>query len=424
MSIFKAASDDGANVKNKRHPLTTQTDCDANELTQKGSGFGEEKRGRSTNTDPTLIPIDNSNKPSPLFQTLPPAACFSGNLGEIPQHPAIEERLQVKRLVGATHLVTSTADSDVVKGLTQIRKSLPARYLYDDRGFELFEQICELPEYYPARTETAILQQCAGVIACLTGACEIVELGSGSSTKTRILLNAYDHFGYPLRYLPIDVSAGILESSARQLLADYPSLQVNALVSTYELALEQLAPTQLPSRMICFFGTTLGNLSPQECAQFFSQITATLHMGEYFLLGVDLQKPKHLLEAAYNDSRGVSAAFNFNTLEHLNRRFDGNFDTTQFEHWAFYNESQHQMEMYLQSRRSQTVQLRTLDLTVQFETGEAILTEISRKFDLKIIQQELSRWGLVSLQTWTDPKQWFGLLLCQRQQPSSISFAD
>ncbi|MBV8883792.1 MAG: L-histidine N(alpha)-methyltransferase [Chroococcidiopsidaceae cyanobacterium CP_BM_RX_35] len=335
--------------------------------------------------------------------------------GRVLSQSAIEKRLQIKRLVEATHLVTSTAGSDVVKGLTRTGKSLPARYLYDDRGSELFEQICELPEYYPTRTETVILQRYADEIARLTRACELVELGSGSSTKTRILLDAYAHQDYPLLYLPIDVSAGILESSARQLLADYPSLRVNGLVSTYELALAQLPPIQLPSRMICFIGSTLGNLSLQECDQFFSQITATLKPGEYFLLGVDLQKPKHLLEAAYNDSQGVTAAFNLNVLDHLNRRFDGNFDTTQFEHRAFYNESQHQIELHLRSLRSQTVQLRTLDLTVQFETNETILTEISRKFDLEVLQQELLSQGLVPRQVWTDPNRWFGLLLCQSQ---------
>lgn len=338
----------------------------------------------------------------------------------------IEKRLQIERLLSPAALSPNQLSdgSDVVKGLTQTPKFLSPRYFYDDRGSELFEQICELPEYYVTRTETAILQGCAREIARMTGSCELVELGSGSSTKTRILLDAYNQLAYPLRYLPIDVSAGILESSARQLLADYTSLQVHALVSTYELALKQLFPTQLPSRMICFIGSTLGNLTPQECDEFFSQITAALHLGEYFLLGIDLQKPKQLLEAAYNDSQGVTAAFNLNMLQHLNRRFDGNFDTTQFEHWAFYNESQHQIEMHLRSLRSQTVQLRALDLTIEFETGETILTEISRKFDLNTMQQELQARSLVPLQVWTDPKQWFGLLLCQLQPSASVSVAD
>jgi dimethylhistidine N-methyltransferase len=301
----------------------------------------------------------------------------------------------------------------VIQGLTQTPKTLPPKYFYNDRGSQLFEQICELPEYYPTRTEAVILRQYAGEIAQLTGSCELVELGSGSSTKTRLLLDAYEALGYPLRYLPIDVSAGILESSAQQLLADYPSLKVHGLVSTYELALQQLTPSQLSSRMIFFLGSTLGNLNPQECDIFFSQIKAALNIGEYFLLGVDLQKPKQLLEAAYNDSQGVTAEFNINVLEHLNQRFEGNFDTQSFEHWAFYNDQLHQIEMHLRSLKAHTVRLEALDLTVKFDTDETIMTEISRKFDLGVMQQELQAKGLKPLQVWTDPKQWFGLILCQ-----------
>jgi len=328
---------------------------------------------------------------------------------------SIEKRLQIQRLVRATQVVTLSAGSDVIKGLTQTPKSLPPCYFYDDRGSELFEQICDLPEYYLTRTETNILQQCAGEIARITGACELVELGSGSSTKTRILLDAYQQRGYPLHYLPIDVSTGILESSAKQLLRDYPSLQVYALAGTYELALAQLLPRQLPSRMICFIGSTLGNLTPGECDILFSEITEALQIGEYFLLGIDLRKPKQILEPAYNDSQGVTAAFNLNMLEHLNQQFEGNFDTTQFEHWAFYNESEHQIEMHLRSLRSQIVELRALNLKVNFALGETIFTEISRKFDLNAIKQQLTAQGLSPLHVWTDPNQWFGLLLCQLQ---------
>jgi L-histidine Nalpha-methyltransferase len=299
--------------------------------------------------------------------------------------------------------------------LTQTPKSLPPRYFYDDRGSQLFEQICELPEYYLTRTETAILQACAGEIAQFTGACELVELGSGSSTKTRILLDAYQQMEYPLRYMPIDVSAGILESSARQLLMDYPSLTIHALVSTYELALQKMPPTQLASRMLCFIGSSLGNLTPGECDRFFSQVANTLELGEYFLLGIDLQKPKHLLEAAYNDSAGVTVAFNLNMLHHLNWRFEGNFDVSRFEHLAFYNQSQSQIEIYLRSLAAQTVELRSLDLTVKLQPDEPILTEISRKFDLALLQQDLRDRGLVPMQLWTDEKQWFGVLLCQRR---------
>ncbi|OKH24627.1 L-histidine N(alpha)-methyltransferase [Chroogloeocystis siderophila] len=325
------------------------------------------------------------------------------------------QRLQIEYLIDFTPQSNTVDGNDVIQGLTQHSKSLPARYFYDDRGSQLFEQICALPEYYLTRTETAILQEYASEIAQMTGACELVELGSGSSTKTRLLLDAYKQLDYPLHYLPIDVSGGILESSAKQLLADYPSLQVHALVSTYELALEKLMPSEFASRMICFIGSTLGNLSPAECDTFLAQITAALQPGEYFLLGVDLQKPKEILEAAYNDRQGVTAAFNLNMLQHLNTRFDGNFDLEQFEHWAFYNETQHQIEMHLRSRRSQTVRLRALDLTVEFAADETILTEISRKFNLNIIQQELAQQNLKPVQAWTDPQQWFGLILCQLQ---------
>ena len=328
---------------------------------------------------------------------------------------SIEKRLRIERLVTVNERVTFDAGSDVIQGLTQTPKTLPTRYLYDDRGSELFEQICELPEYYLTRTETKILQQYASEIARITGPCELVELGSGSSTKTRIILDAYQQLGYPMLYVPIDVSAGILESSARQLLADYPSLQVHALAGTYELALAKILPSELPSRIIGFIGSSLGNLTPQESDVFISQITNALQVGEYFLLGVDLQKPKHILEPAYDDSQGVSAAFNLNILEHLNQRFEGNFDTTQFEHWCFYNETENQIESYLRSLRSQSVELRALNLTVNFALGETIHTEISRKFDLNIIQQQLTAQGLVPLNVWTDPNQWFALLLCQRQ---------
>lgn len=326
-----------------------------------------------------------------------------------------KERLSIEQLLGTTALVQAPEGSDVVSGLTQFPKSLPPKYFYDDRGSELFEQICDLPEYYLTRTETAILRRCAGEIARKTGACELVELGSGSSTKTRILLDAYSQLGEPLRYLPVDVSGGILESSARALLADYPSLQVHGLVSTYELALERLPPSLLPARTICFLGSTLGNLYPGECDVFFSQIANALQAGEYFLLGVDLHKSKEILEPAYNDSQGVTAAFNLNMLHHLNWRFEGNFDIAQFEHWAFYSEERRQIEMHLRSLRSQTVCLRALDLTVEFSPGETIHTEISRKFDLDVMRSDLQARGLAPLQVWTDPQQWFALLLCQRQ---------
>lgn len=335
--------------------------------------------------------------------------------------PTQSERLKIEYLLSSVTPSTVTPNSvqqagqDVIAGLTQQPKSLPPKYFYDDRGSLLFEQICQLPEYYLTRTETAILQTCASAIARLTGACEIVELGSGSSSKTRILLDAYAQQQQPLSYLPIDVSGGMLESSARRLLVEYPTLAVHGLVSTYELALANLPPVSLPARMLCFVGSSLGNLTPAECDVFFQQVVMALQPGEYFLLGIDLQKPKHLLEAAYNDQQQVTAAFNLNMLRHLNWQFNGNFNLEQFEHLAFYNETLHQVEIYIKSLQHQTVALEALNLTVEFQPGETILSEISRKFDLHQLQAELKQRGLCPVQAWTDPQHWFGLLLCQLQ---------
>ncbi len=304
--------------------------------------------------------------------------------------------------------------SDVVRGLSQTPKTLPPRYFYDDRGSLLFEQITELPEYYLTRTETEILNTCAPEIVDITGACELIELGSGNSTKTRILLDAYRSAGHPLIYCPIDISAGILESSAQSLLIDYPDLEVYGLVGTYELALKKLPHAQLPTRLIGFIGSTLGNLSPVECDLFLSQITVALNPKEYFLLGIDLHKSSAQLEAAYNDRQGITAEFNLNMLRHLNQRFQGDFDLAQFAHVAIYNERDRQIEMHLQSLSAQTVHLQSLNLTVEFREGETILSEISRKFDLEEMKELLSAKNLDCVQVWTDPNQWFAVLLCQR----------
>lgn len=328
---------------------------------------------------------------------------------------SISQRLHLEQLVSATEPSEAELQpgSDVVQGLSQTPKTLPPRYFYDDRGSQLFEQITDLPEYYLTRTETAILRACAPEIAQITGACELVELGSGNSTKTRILLDAYTQVTPSLVYCPIDISAGILTRSAQSLLVDYPTLKVHGLVGTYELALSKLPPSRLPTRMICFIGSTLGNLTPIECDRFFDQITKALKPGEYFLLGIDLQKPIPLLEAAYNDAQGVTAQFNLNLLRHLNQRFQADFDLAQFQHVAIYNDKAHQIEMYLRSRRSQTVHLKALNLTVEFQAEEMILSEISRKFDLIQMQQILTAKQLKPVQTWSDPQQWFGVMLCQ-----------
>jgi L-histidine Nalpha-methyltransferase len=333
----------------------------------------------------------------------------------IDQAQHLAERLQIETLVNPHQ--PSAAElhpgSDVVQGLSQSPKTLPARYFYDDYGSELFEQICDLPEYYLTRTETEIFRACAAELVGITGPCELVELGSGSATKTRILLDAYQQAGLPLRYGPIDISAGILASSAEQLLRDYPTLQVQARVGTYELALDTLGPSPIGRRMISFIGSTLGNLEPVACDAFLDRVMQALQPGDFFLLGIDLQKSPAILEAAYNDAAGVTAQFNLNMLRHLNRRFDGNFDLDQFIHRAHYNETLHQIEMHLYSQRAQQVSLNQLNLTLDLFKGESILSEISRKFDLDKVQHHLELQGLQLRHTWVDPQRWVGLVLSQ-----------
>lgn len=321
------------------------------------------------------------------------------------------EQLVVRSLIEED---AAEGGQDVIEGLSGQPKSLPPKYFYDERGSQLFEQICELPEYYPTRTEMAIFKEYSEAIARLTGPCEIAELGSGSATKTRILLSAYQQANHPLRYLPIDVSGTMLRASAQALLADYPTLSIHGLVSTYETALAHLPPAQLPARMLCFIGSTLGNLQPQECDTFLSHVSQTLKPGDYFLLGLDLQKETAVLEAAYNDSQGITAAFNLNMLRHLNQRFDGNFDLESFAHVAYYNKNKAQIEMHLKSLKEQTVKLKSLDLKADFASGEQLRSEISRKFNLQEISQMLEQHQLPVIKTFTDENQWFGLLLCQR----------
>lgn len=304
---------------------------------------------------------------------------------------------------------------EVIAGLRQTPKTIPCRYFYDDRGSQLFEQICDLPEYYPTRTEQAILEAHALEIAELTGSCELVELGSGSSRKTRLLLEAYDRLHQELQYCPIDVSAGILKTTALDLLSHYPRLQLCGLAGTYEQALAHLPPSNLENRMVIFLGSTLGNLDAPQCDRFLNRIRQALQPGEFFLLGVDLQKPIPIVEAAYNDSQGVTAAFNLNMLAHLNQRFSGNFDLAQFRHVAFYNTTLNQIEMHLESKVDQQAQLNDLGLTIDLAAGERIWTEISRKFHLPTLMANLEQQALKPLQVWTDEQAWFGLLLCQRQ---------
>ncbi len=322
------------------------------------------------------------------------------------------DRLQLTDLSGHD---TPTLGQDVIAGLTASpQKFLPSYYFYDAVGSQLFEQITALPEYYPTRTELTILQQHAAEIAERTGVCEIVELGSGSDRKIRTLLSAYGSLQPQLIYRPIDVSGSMLKTSAIALLNDYPQLSVHGLVGTYEVGLNHLPPPLAPHRLLCFLGSTLGNLTPQACQDLFAQMYRVLNDGDYLLLGVDLVKDTRILLPAYNDAQGITAAFNRNILSHLNWRFQGNFDPLAFNHRAIYNTVAQQIEMYLDSQTQQEVTLAALEFTCTIAAVEAIRTEISRKFWLDDLKTDLSRTGFTWVAGFTDTQQWFALCLCRR----------
>ena len=337
----------------------------------------------------------------------------------------IEDRLKIDYLLDAKAAEKNDIQ-DLISGLQNTPKSIPVRYFYDSQGSQLFEQICQLPEYYPTRTEASILKQYATKIVEQTMAVELVELGSGSSTKTRYLLDVYQNLHTPLYYSPVDVSDTILKDSAYELLADYPQLKIQGKVATYDRALEQISSYVLGRRTIIFLGSSIGNFKASQCDRFIDQVTAVLNPGDYFLLGIDLQKPRGILEAAYNDSQGITAAFNLNMLQHLNHRFQGNFNLDLFKHQALYNSDESQIEMYLISQQEQSITLKDLNLTLKLNKGEKILTEISRKFNLEKMKQYLNNktnkriegQNLNLIQTYTDEQQWFGLLLCQKQLPN------
>jgi len=300
---------------------------------------------------------------------------------------------------------------DVVAGLSATPKSLPARYFYDARGSDLFERICALPEYYPTRTERALLAARAEEIAALTGATDLIELGSGSAAKARHLIDAHEDNGARLHYAPVDVSGAALRDAARELLADYPGLRVTGLIGTYEQALDRLPPADGAARLVFFLGSSLGNFDVGETDRFIGRLRATVAPGTYFLVGLDLRKEVEIVEAAYNDSQGVTAAFNLNMLRHLNRRFDADFDLDGFSHLAFYDPERHRVEMHLRSDQDQSVRLEALDMAVDFAAGETVRTEISRKFDLDEFAGDCAGKGFAEVARWTDDRVWFGLIL-------------
>jgi len=301
--------------------------------------------------------------------------------------------------------------SDVRAGLTATPKTLPPKYFYDERGSELFDEITRLPEYYLTRAETAILQARAAEIASLSRCESLVELGSGTSAKTRLLIRAMRAGGTLRQFVPFDVDPTVLADSSEALAADFPGLQVSPVVGDFESDLSTIPAGG--RRTIAFLGSTIGNLDPAARARFLKQIGAILRPGDTFLLGTDLVKDVGRLLRAYDDAAGTTAEFNRNVLAVLNRQLSANFDIDQFEHVAVWNPASEWIEMRLRSTQDQQVLIRDLDLTVSFSAGEEMRTEISAKFRPATIAAEITAAGLQTLRFWTEPAGDFGLTLAQ-----------
>jgi L-histidine Nalpha-methyltransferase len=298
---------------------------------------------------------------------------------------------------------------DALNGLTSDPKELSPQWFYDERGSALFDAITRLPEYYLTARERELLREHAGEIAELTSANTLVELGSGTSEKTRLLMDALAEAGHLRRFMPFDVSEETLRASAAAVVAEYPGLEVHAVVGDFGRHLGFLPEGR--RRLIAFLGSTIGNLQPSERATFFGSVETTLHAGEALLLGVDLVKDVGRLEAAYNDPDGLTAEFNRNILHVLNRELGANFEPDQFAHVARWNDENEWIEMVLRSARKQEVVFEELYLEVSFAAGEEIRTEISAKFRRQGLEAELAAGGLELERWWPHASGDFALAL-------------
>jgi len=301
-----------------------------------------------------------------------------------------------------------TLREDVLDGLTRPFKEIPPKHFYDARGSELFEQICELPEYYPTRTERAILEQYAPYIAERTGADELVELGAGYATKTRLLIDAMDL----QRFVPVDVSETTVRECGEQLIEEYPGMAVHGLVGDFERHLVHL-PESCGARVVAFLGGTIGNFPPGSRRRFLRTIARTLGDDGWLLLGADLVKDPAVLEAAYDDAAGVTAEFNLNVLHVMNRELGSDFDVDCFDHVAFWDSEREWIEMRLRARERQDVSFPDLDLNVHFAAREELRTEISAKFTPTRLQGDFAAAGLELVEWMTDEDEMFALSLAR-----------
>ncbi len=303
--------------------------------------------------------------------------------------------------------------ADVYAGLTSHPKSLPPRLFYDAAGSDLFERITELDEYYLTRTERAILQaHAAEMVAAAAPPLSLIELGAGSATKTTIVIEALLRQQERAVYCPVDVSASALEMALAHLNGSFPTLQVRPIVADYSLGIAELS--RLPGRkLVLYIGSSMGNFEPREAMEILRNLRKSLAPGDTLLLGLDMAKDPKVLLAAYDDADGVTAAFNKNMLQRINRELNGNFNLDDFQHVALWNEAESRIEMHLRSLKKQSVSIRALGLTVQFADSELLHTENSYKFGLPMVSNILKSGGFAIKQSWFDSNQWFGVHLAK-----------
>jgi L-histidine N-alpha-methyltransferase len=304
---------------------------------------------------------------------------------------------------------------EVTAGLTVSPKRLSCRFFYDAEGSALFEAICELPEYYLTRAESAILRSHAGdIAACFLGDVTLIELGSGNAIKTRLLLQAFLRGRSQLRYVPIDICQPVLQASAAKLLHEFPGLEIVAVAAEYRQGLQQLHAEGDRPKLILWLGSNIGNFERPEAARFLSQVRATMTAADRLLVGVDLRKDKLVLESAYDDAAGVTAAFNLNLLARINRELDGTFDLHAFQHRAVYEEIEGRVEMYLVSTREQRVRIGQLGLEVSFAAGELLHTENSYKYSPEEIAELCAASTLTAEHCYFDAERKFCLCLLRK----------
>lgn len=338
-------------------------------------------------------------------------AAHDPNADVLPRAPVSlqsSERLEIQG-TGRAATVEDFAAA-VEAGLTADPKRLDCAWLYDARGSQLFEAICDLPEYYPTRSEREILENhAADILDCTPSDLTLVELGSGSSTKTRVLIDELLRQRGALTYVPIDISPSILEASSRELLRDHPGLDIHGLAMQYKDGLHQLRELFPGPKLVIWLGSTVGNLPRPEAAVFLRAMREDLDPTDRFLMGIDLRKDPGVLERAYDDAQGVTARFNLNVLARVNRELGGNFDLDAFRHRAHYDPEIGRIEMHLVSTRAQTVRIERLGLEVAFEAGETIHTESSHKYSPREIEELVSAAGFTLNGQWMDAARRFSL---------------